>query len=133
MKYKIVKATTAAIIEKDSKVLLEKRSINPEKGKWCLPGGHIEPNETPEEAVKRETKEETGLEINKLKFFKHFNEFLPEINISNIVIVFEAKAEGNESPKEEVSELKWCSPKEIEKLDMAFTHKSIIKEFFKTK
>jgi 8-oxo-dGTP pyrophosphatase MutT (NUDIX family) len=32
-------------------------------GKWLQPGGHIEPNETPVEAAKREALEETGLEI----------------------------------------------------------------------
>ncbi len=31
--------------------------------KWLPPGGHMEPNETPDEAVKREVKEETGLDV----------------------------------------------------------------------
>lgn len=33
------------------------------EGKWLAPGGHVEPNETPDEAAVREVREETGLDI----------------------------------------------------------------------
>lgn len=52
-----------AVISKGDEVLLIKRNKFPDKGKWVVPGGHVRYNESPEEAVKRETKEETGLEI----------------------------------------------------------------------
>lgn len=42
---------------------------------WACPSGHIEKDETPEEGLMRETKEETGLEITKFK--KIFDEYLP--------------------------------------------------------
>jgi ADP-ribose pyrophosphatase YjhB (NUDIX family) len=42
-------------------VLLVKRSVEPKKGLWCLPGGFMELGETPEQAALRELKEETGL------------------------------------------------------------------------
>jgi 8-oxo-dGTP pyrophosphatase MutT (NUDIX family) len=44
---------------KDDKILLEKGSIG-----WKLPGGHVEPMEEPHNAVKREAKEELGIEVN---------------------------------------------------------------------
>lgn len=44
-------------------ILLVQRIANPDRGKWALPGGFIEPNETTYDAVKREVKEETNLEI----------------------------------------------------------------------
>lgn len=55
--------TTFAIIEKNNQVLLIKRKINPFKGDWDLPGGFVEENETLEQALGREVKEETNLEI----------------------------------------------------------------------
>ena len=48
---------------KDGKILLLKRNVEPFKGYWHLVGGHVEANESLIEAVKREFKEETGLDV----------------------------------------------------------------------
>ncbi|MDY6862723.1 MAG: NUDIX hydrolase [Thermodesulfobacteriota bacterium] len=47
--------------ETGRKILLVKRSEEPARGKWCLPGGFIEADEKPEDAALRELFEETGL------------------------------------------------------------------------
>jgi 8-oxo-dGTP diphosphatase len=52
----------AIILDGDS-ILLEKRKNSPGKGKWSIPGGLVDLGETAEEAVIREVKEETGLEV----------------------------------------------------------------------
>jgi 8-oxo-dGTP diphosphatase len=52
-----------AIILNDDKILLEKRKNSPGKGKWAVPGGLVELGESAEDAVIREVKEETGLEV----------------------------------------------------------------------
>jgi ADP-ribose pyrophosphatase YjhB (NUDIX family) len=48
---------------KDEKMLLLKRNIEPFKGCWHLVGGHVEENETLKDALKREFKEETSLDV----------------------------------------------------------------------
>ena len=53
----------AAVMVRDGKLLLIKRGVEPSKGKWSVPGGRVEWGETLIEAVKREVREETGLEI----------------------------------------------------------------------
>ena len=51
---------SALVINKECKILL----VNHKKlGVWLYPGGHVEDNETPDETVIRETKEETGLGV----------------------------------------------------------------------
>lgn len=52
-----------AIVERDGKVLLVKLNYGPREGRWSLPGGLVENDETPEEAAMRETQEETGFTI----------------------------------------------------------------------
>lgn len=47
----------------EGKILLEKRRNEPSKGKWTIPGGIVELGETLQEAVLRETREETCLEV----------------------------------------------------------------------
>ena len=48
--------------EKELKVLLIQRGGHPCLGKWALPGGFVEPDETTEQAAARELREETGVE-----------------------------------------------------------------------
>ena len=52
-----------AVIIKGSTIALIKRGNEPAKGKWTIPGGLVELGESTEDAVIRETKEETGLEV----------------------------------------------------------------------
>ena len=52
-----------AVIIKEGKIALIKRSNEPSKGKWTIPGGLVELGENLEAAVMRETKEETCLDI----------------------------------------------------------------------
>lgn len=57
-----VPATAGVIINNKREILLVRRGVEPAKGKWCLPGGFMEVDETTEECCIRELKEETGLE-----------------------------------------------------------------------
>ena len=52
-----------AVVERDGMVLLVRLSYGPREGRWSLPGGLVEIDETPEEAAVRETAEETGYEV----------------------------------------------------------------------
>jgi len=56
-----VPATCLVTIDDQKRLLLVKRSVDPKKGFWCLPGGFMELQETPEAAGLRELHEETGL------------------------------------------------------------------------
>ena len=51
------------VVVQDGQALIVKRAHEPRKGEWSLPGGIVELGETLVEAVKRELKEETGLDV----------------------------------------------------------------------
>jgi len=62
-KFRVV---TNAIITHKGKILLgkkEEKEDHPISGEWHFPGGHLDKNEEPEDAVKRKVKEDTGLDI----------------------------------------------------------------------
>jgi mutator protein MutT len=58
-----VVAVGAFIFDREGRVLLIQRGNPPAVGKWSLPGGKLELNETLAQAVAREVREETGLTV----------------------------------------------------------------------
>lgn len=61
-------STIAIIINSNDELLVATRAHNPAKGTFDLPGGFVDMNETGEEAVIREVKEETGLHVSQAKY-----------------------------------------------------------------
>jgi 8-oxo-dGTP diphosphatase len=52
-----------AVIVRDGKALIVRRAHEPRKGEWSLPGGMLDLGESLTDAVRREVKEETGLDV----------------------------------------------------------------------
>ena len=107
--------------------LLIKRNIKPYKDVWALPGGLVKDEESLEEAIQRELKEETGISINYLEQLYSFGE--PRRDPRNRVIsityyglvkpdAFEIKADSD------ASDVKWFNIKQLPQL--AFDHNHII-------
>lgn len=61
--------TSFAFIEDDGRYLALRRAHAPAHGEWDLPGGFIEAGEYPEDSIRREILEETGLTVSDLKVF----------------------------------------------------------------
>ena len=104
-------AVTAAAIVTDGggRVLLLKHRFRPGSG-WGLPGGFIEQGEQPEEALRRELREEIGLEVAELKLYAVRAFKTPK----QMEIVFMGQAMG--SPEElnfEIKEAGWFLPGEF--------------------
>lgn len=60
--YKSPPPACIGICYKNDKLLLVKRAVDPDKGKWDFPGGFIKEMENGEDAIKREVEEELGIE-----------------------------------------------------------------------
>jgi 8-oxo-dGTP diphosphatase len=125
-------ATVAAIITRfmseEVKILLTKRRIEPFKGYWCLPGGHIDAFEPALHAVVREVREETGLDYT-CRFYAAFDEIIPEMNIHAVVLVYIGQGSGQlMTENTEVENAKWFGMGEAVNLPLAFQHHKILEE-----
>jgi len=60
---KLPMVAVGAVVKKGSSIVLVKRTHEPGKGFWSIPGGLVELGEPVKDAVKREVREETGLEV----------------------------------------------------------------------
>ena len=59
----VVPCVGAVVHDASGRLLLVQRGRDPHRGRWSLPGGRVEPGESPEQAVEREVREETGLAV----------------------------------------------------------------------
>ena len=87
--YQNPKPTATLICIKKNEILLVKRAFHPAKGEWSLPGGFIEIGETPEDAAKRELKEETNLNGEVVKLLghcSHFNSVFGDILLLGLIM-----------------------------------------------
>lgn len=115
------------------KILLIQRGIEPFQGKWALPGGFVEIDETLKQAAIRELKEETGLDNISLTQFKTFGDPNRDPRHRTISIVFynTQKSESNLKPiaGDDASNVKWFHISDLP--DLAFDHNRIINEAIK--
>ncbi|MDY6971590.1 MAG: NUDIX hydrolase [Thermodesulfobacteriota bacterium] len=111
------KVVACSILELDGKIVLLRRDIEPQKGKWVMPGGYVDRGEEVEAAAIRETREECGLKIriNRLLGVYSYSGQLP------VVIVYVAEyLSGDLIRGEETMEAKLFSDKDIPWQDLAF-------------
>jgi 8-oxo-dGTP diphosphatase len=59
----MIRCVGAVVHDATGRLLMVRRATEPGRGRWSLPGGRVEPGETDAEAVIRELREETGLEV----------------------------------------------------------------------
>lgn len=119
------KPTNAVILKDvDGRVLLAKRALDPQKGKWDLPGGFIDINETVEESIHREIQEELGIRVKDLTYLSSFHNLYEYggINFSTVCLIFEASMidPANIKPADDVESVHFFATSEIPYDDFAF-------------
>ena len=133
MEIKII-PVVCAIIEQDGLVLCALRSEHMSlHGKWEFPGGKLEVNELPEEALIREIKEELNVEIRiveALPIAEHA--YVPEKIIQLIPFRCVIVRDENPTPTEH-SELRWMKKDELPLLDWAAADIPIVLNYIQTK
>ena len=111
-------AAVAGLIEDDKgRLLMTVRAHDPAKGALDLPGGFVDFDETAEDALKREVKEELSLEVMKCSYFKSFpNTYIYDnITMRTVDLAFICTVESFESQKlsDEIKEVRFLNPVEI--------------------
>lgn len=132
-KFENPKMASTAIVIKDQKLMVLKRNEEPFKGDWDFMGGYLQKGETPEKALKREVKEELGVNcestfIGSFTGTASYREFgFPVLSFAYLTeLKGEIKLNKNEN-----SEVNWIP---IEKLDsIAFDSNQKILKFIKDK
>ncbi|MBU1037620.1 MAG: 8-oxo-dGTP diphosphatase MutT [Candidatus Omnitrophica bacterium] len=121
---------TAAVIEKDGKILIAKRRIGDRHGgRWEFPGGKIDAGETPEECLKRELKEELGIEaeIGELICSSTFKYMFVPLEL----LVYKVRHISGKFRALDHDELKWVEPSELAKYDFVKADVKVVKKLMR--
>ena len=111
------KVVACTLLELDGGILLLRRAIEPQKGKWVMPGGYVDRGEEVRAAAMRETEEECGLKTRILDLLGvySYTGFVP------VVVVYRAEVvSGDLIAGDETAEAKTFRKSNIPWQDLAF-------------
>lgn len=110
------KVAAVVFIEQAGKVLLVRRGIQPEMGKWALPAGYVDYGEDPRLTAVREVREETGLEIDLTRLLEVM--FTPPV----IVIIYAGVViSGRLQAADDAEAVDWFAPTHLPELGFSST------------
>lgn len=115
-----VRLTTLCYIERDGFWLMMhrvKKDQDENSGKWIGIGGHMEENESPEDCIRREIREETGLPISQLQLRGIITFILPAWG-NELTFLYTARTETAALPECEEGVLKWIRIEEAADLPL---------------
>ena len=108
----------------DGAILLVRRAKEPAKGKLGVPGGFVDFGETAEDALRREAREEVGLQLDAMEFFLSYpNEYTyRDVTYGVLDLYFTARIGLHQSVAalDEVDSFVWQQPAEIQPDELAF-------------
>jgi len=111
--FRTPKVGVSVLVEDKERILLARRAVEPGKGKWGLPSGFVEWDESPEAAAIRECAEETGLVVTKLELLDvtHYTDDYrgPGVNFTYRAQVFS----GTPRPGDDAAQLRFFAPTEL--------------------
>ncbi len=130
MKHRQPRLAVDGIVLFGEKVLLIERKNEP-RG-WALPGGFVNYGETVEEAVRREVKEETGVELVELRQFKVYSDPGRDPRGHCVSVVFVARGAGEPKAGDDARGIQLVDLKDIDKMPLVFDHRQILLDFIKS-
>lgn len=125
------KPVVSVILYHQGKILMLQRAKEPLKNYWCLPGGIIDYEESPKEAILREIMEEAGVNT-KIKSLVGVYRIDNDPRGVTIDIVYEANISGQVSLSEEHCQYAFYDPQALPK-KIAYKHRQAINDWLKTR
>lgn len=116
------RVAAVVFVAEGERVLLVKRNVAPEKGRWALAAGFVELGEPPEAAARREMKEETGLDV----VIERMLELSFNADDKVIVILYQARAVGGVlAAADDVEDARWFTRDELPELAFESTRRTL--------
>lgn len=135
--HNVASAVACLVRDKEGRYLFVRRAKDPAKGTLDLPGGFVDPMETVEDAVRREIKEETGLDVYGLSYLCSRPNIYPfsEIDIytSDLFFLVDCASFEGAVAADDASELIICTLEELQAEDFGlYSIRGFMQEFLQS-
>ena len=115
--------------DRRGRVLLIRRGRPPFEGRWALPGGFCEWEETTEDCCARETLEETGLTVRVGELLGVYSRPDRDPRGHNVTVLYAATPiRGRAAGGDDAADARWFTPRELRSLEFAFDHREVVSE-----
>lgn len=123
------KVGVGVLVLQDEKVLLVKRKMTPERGKWSIPAGFLDYGEDPIVTAEREVFEETNLQVKIYDLLDvYYNRDALEKGGASIFILYKARLKGGKlKAGDDAAEAGFFGPEELPELAFSSTRDAIRK------
>jgi 8-oxo-dGTP diphosphatase len=123
------------VVIRDGRALLIRRGSPPLEGQWSIPGGTLELGETITEGVRRELREETGLEVHVLDLIEVFDRIFPDgegrPQYHFVILDYLCEsATGAPRAGSDVTDAAWAGEEELARFELTATASRILKKAF---
>lgn len=122
------------VVVRRGRVLLIRRGNEPLKGAWSIPGGLLELGEELTEGVRRELKEETGLEVEPLEVLAVFDRIFrdgPRVRYHYVIVDYACRwKRGRLRPASDVLDARWVRRQDLPRYHLSEKATSVIRQAF---
>lgn len=123
------------VVISGGRTLLIRRSGPPLQGEWSIPGGTLETGETLREGVRRELREETGVDVRVLEMIEVFERIFPDVQgrpqYHFVILDFLCEFEGGVAKAaSDVTDVAWAAEDELEGFHLTPTALRVIRKGF---
>jgi len=117
-------AVAALVIDAEGRILFIRREREPGRGLLAMPGGFVDVGESAEEALRREVREEVGLEVRGVTYLASFANRYPysDVTYSTLDLFFTCEADAGSQARalDAVTAIEWRDPPAVNPSEIAF-------------
>ncbi|MEE9169192.1 MAG: NUDIX hydrolase [bacterium] len=129
-------AVSAVVQNQDKEILIVRRAVEPGIGLWSLPGGVVKLGESVEQALRREIREECGIEVKIGEllgvFDRIFRDKAGKVKYHYIILDYRCYSENKDvRPGSDADDYHWLNESDLERFDYTPGVKELLKDFFK--
>ena len=122
-----IQKVTAAVIEKNGKILIARRKPgDSQAGKWEFPGGKLETGETPEACLRRELREELGIETEVGAFFCSSRFTYPHMDVE--LLVYRTSYISGDIVLRDHDRVEWTDPEALREAEFSEADKPVVRK-----